>query len=122
MRVRSFQPWVETRIFEETFPGENLFHYIEINLLILQLTEAGQTGTPGVPALLLEPPVVREFRAVAENVRSQNPGMEEPTVLVRCSDLDPVTLDLVMVRQSMLRVRLKLFYISHRYLVIDILY
>ena len=48
--------------------------------------------------------------------------MEEPTVLVRCSDLDPVTLDLVMVRQSMLRVRLKLFYISLRYLVLDILY
>ena len=24
MRVQSFRPWVETRIFEETFPGENL--------------------------------------------------------------------------------------------------
>ena len=24
MRVQSFRPWIETRIFEETFPGENL--------------------------------------------------------------------------------------------------
>ena len=45
---------------------------------------------------MLEPPVVREFRAVAENVLSQNPGTEEPTVLVRCSELDLVTLDLVV--------------------------
>ena len=97
MRVRSFQPWVETRIFDETFPGENLFYQQrDANLLILQLTEAGQTGTPGVPALLLEPPVVREFRAVGENVRSQNPGTEEPTAVERCSELEAVTLDLVV--------------------------
>ena len=24
MRVQSFRPWVETRIYEETFPGQNL--------------------------------------------------------------------------------------------------
>ena len=24
MRVQSFRSWVETRIYEETFPGENL--------------------------------------------------------------------------------------------------
>ena len=45
---------------------------------------------------MLEPPVVREFRAVAENVRSQNPGTEEPTAVERCSGLDIVTLDLVV--------------------------
>ena len=59
------------------------------------MTEAGLTGTPGVPARLLEPPVVREFRAVAENVRSQLPGTEERTAVARCSELEAVTLVLV---------------------------
>ena len=45
---------------------------------------------------MLEPPVVREFRVVAENVQSQNPGMEEPTAVAKCSELDLVTLDLVV--------------------------
>ena len=64
--------------------------------LVLQLTEGGLTGTPGVPVKLLEPPVVREFRSVGGNVQSRHPGMEEPTALARCSETDPVTLDLVI--------------------------
>ena len=45
---------------------------------------------------MLEPPVVQEFRSVGENVQSQLPRMEEPTALARCSETDPVTLDLVV--------------------------
>ena len=102
MRVKAFRPWIETRIFEETFPGENhkLKHIIE-NLpnnanVMLQLTEAGQTGVhPGLPAV---PPVVRESSSVGENVPSQLPGTEERTALRRCSGHDLVTLALVSTR------------------------
>ena len=45
---------------------------------------------------MLEPPLVREFRVVAENVRSQNPGTKEPTAQEICSELNLVTLDLVV--------------------------
>ena len=57
---------------------------------MLQLTEAGQTGTLGVPAL---PPV---SSSAGENVQSQLPRMEERIALVRCSELNPVTLHLVL--------------------------
>ena len=61
--------------------------------LILQLLEAGQTGAPGVPAV---PPVVQESSSAGENVQSQLPRMEERIALVRCSELNPVTLHLVL--------------------------
>ena len=42
--------------------------------------EDGQSGAPGVPAML---PVVQEFSLEGENVQTQHPAMEEPTALVR---------------------------------------
>ena len=80
MRVKAFRPWIETRIYEETFPGENhkLKHIIKkpSTNVMLQLTEAGQTGVhPGLPAV---PPVVqspvqseRMFRASSQERRRE---------------------------------------------------
>ena len=54
--------------------------------------EDGQSGAPGVPAML---PVVQEFSLEGENVQTHHPAMEEPTALVRWAESETATPGLV---------------------------